>query len=155
MIVYKHGNLLDSSAEVIVNPVNCVGVMGKGLALAFKEKFGEQLVGPYKKACALGTLRPGTPQSPIQLPTGQKCINFPTKSHWRDPSRIEWIEEGLIKLRFIIESEKILSIGIPRLGCGLGGLDWDQVHKLICQYLSDITVDLDDTSVDVNVYVYV
>lgn len=146
-ITYTRGNLLESDCEVLVNPVNCVGVMGKGLALQFKEEFGEAITHEYKVACSKGTLRPGRPQFLRVYGTNTRSgtktygvINFPTKLHWRDPSRIEWIEQGLISLAAFIRTRNIGSIAVPRLGCGLGGLNWAHVRPLIEKHLGNLVV---------------
>jgi O-acetyl-ADP-ribose deacetylase (regulator of RNase III) len=119
--------------------------MGKGLALQFKEEFDEAITHEYKMACTKGTLRPGRPQFLRVYGKNTRSgthiyavINFPTKLHWRDPSRIEWIETGLVSLAQIIKSRNLESIAIPRLGCGLGGLNWADVRPLIEKYLGDI-----------------
>jgi O-acetyl-ADP-ribose deacetylase (regulator of RNase III) len=138
-ITYTTGNLLNSDCEVLVNTVNCVGVMGKGIALQFKQYFGDEIMVDYKQACMNRTLRPGFPQF-IRI-FGSKTyavINFPTKDHWRNPSKIEWIDTGLQSLATIIINREIKSIAIPRLGCGLGGLDWQQVKLLIEKHLSSL-----------------
>lgn len=139
-IEFTRGNLLESDCEVLVNPVNCVGVMGKGLALQFKEEFDDEIMLDYQAACKAGTLRPGYPQF-VRVyrpsPFIYAVINFPTKLHWRDPSRIEWIDEGLQSLSRIIKIRKIESIALPRLGCGLGGLNWSDVRPLIEKYLGN------------------
>jgi O-acetyl-ADP-ribose deacetylase (regulator of RNase III) len=123
------GNIFDSGCMALVNPVNCQGVMGKGLAKEFKKRFPHNFK-VYKIGCSSGYVRTGKvfPCSDNQ----QIIINFPTKDDWRKPSEYEYIEKGL---KDLVETLKdlpfITSIAIPPLGCGLGGLDWDKVLALI------------------------
>lgn len=126
MIEFVTGNILDCPAEVLVNPVNCVGVMGRGLALQIRNVFPENFVA-YKAACRRGIVRPGhvfgvEVGSPGLL---RWIVNFPTKRHWRDRSRIEDIEEGLGDLVRFLREIQGGSVAVPALGCGLGGLDWE------------------------------
>ena len=134
-IEIKHGNLLKAPAEALVNTVNCVGVMGKGIALQFDREFPENTV-PYKAACKENTLRPGeilavTLQLQLDNQLPRYIFNFATKDNWRQPSRIEWIERGLVALVEEVVRTGIKSIAIPPLGCGAGGLKWSQVQPLI------------------------
>ena len=132
MIELQHGNLLEANAEALVNTVNCVGRMGKGLALQFKQAFPENFR-LYAQACREGTVRPGrmfvTPSGRDTNP--RYVINFPTKRHWREPSHLEDIESGLLDLIKVVGDLSINSIAVPALGCGLGGLDWAVVRPLI------------------------
>lgn len=147
MLSFTNGNLLDADTEALVNTVNTVGVMGKGIALMFKEAFPENFR-TYAAACKAGEVRTGnmfvTERNGLLGP--RWIINFPTKRHWRNPSRIEWIEEGLTDLRQTIKSLGISSIAIPPLGAGNGGLEWSDVRSLITHYLGDMS------DVDVQVY---
>lgn len=123
MLQFVNGNLLDAEAEALVNTVNCVGFMGKGIAAQFKNKFPENYRA-YKRACDDKKVKPG---SIFAFETGlinnpKFILNFPTKRHWRDKSRIEDIESGLEDLISLIKKLGIKSIAIPALGCGLGGL---------------------------------
>ncbi len=132
MIRYETGNLLDAGTEAVVNTVNTVGVMGKGVALMFKEAYPENF-DRYAAAVEAGEVRTGT-MFVTERPAlrGPKwIINFPTKEHWRGKSRIEWIESGLDDLVRVIRENNIRSIAIPPLGCGHGGLDWSDVRPLI------------------------
>ena len=140
-VEYKIGNIVEDDADLFVIPVNTVGVMGKGVALEFRNKYPE-ILPDYISVCNNNRLLPG------------KCIifkfpsrngywaAFATKGHWRYPSKYEWIEKGLDDLRLIIESPKIFdnssinSITIPPLGCGNGGLDWKIVHEMIIDSLA-------------------
>ena len=139
MVSFKQGNLLDAKVEAVVNTVNMVGVMGKGIALMFKERFPENF-SAYVRACERGHIRLGkmfvTEESNLFGP--QLVINFPTKQHWRGRTRIEWIEDGLQDLVRIIEEKEIQSIAIPPLGCGNGGLEWKDVRPLIVSALDRI-----------------
>lgn len=139
MFKYKVGNILDTECKYILNPVNCVGTMGKGLALQIAKAYPES-VGPYKEDCNDGSLSIGHLTS-FNAKDGKTIINFPTKNHWRDPSKYRYIEEGLERLAFQIElsghKNSYLSFAIPPLGCGLGGLKYDFVHELIQIYLSE------------------
>lgn len=139
MIEYKTGNLLNENADAIVNTVNCVGVMGRGIALQFKKQFPENFK-VYANACKREEVQPGKMlvYSTNSLIGPKYVINFPTKRHWRGKSRLEDIEVGLKDLVKVIEEYKIKSIALPPLGCGLGGLDWAMVKKLIENKLSNI-----------------
>jgi O-acetyl-ADP-ribose deacetylase (regulator of RNase III) len=132
MIEIAQGNLLQSEAEALVNTVNCVGVMGKGIALQFKQAYPE-MARVYEAACKRDEIKPGTVQVwPTGALHGPKCvINFPTKRHWRGRSRIEDIESGLIALAEAIREHGISSIAVPPLGCGNGGLAWSKVRPMI------------------------
>jgi O-acetyl-ADP-ribose deacetylase (regulator of RNase III) len=132
MISFTQGNLLAANAEALVNTVNTVGVMGKGIALMFKETFPENFK-IYQAACKRGEVQIGHMLvTERQDMYGQKwIINFPTKKHWRSPSHIEWIEEGLKDLARVIRENKIESVAIPPLGSGQGGLDWQDVRPKI------------------------
>ena len=132
MIEFKQGNLLEENAEGLVNTVNCVGVMGKGIALQFKQAFPENFR-QYEKACRAGEVQPG---HIFIVSTGtlfypRYIINFPTKRHWRGKSKIEDIKSGLQALVAEVQQLGISSIAIPPLGCGNGGLDWSKVKPLI------------------------
>lgn len=132
MILYKTGNLLTVEAEALVNPVNCVGVMGKGIALQFKNAYPMNFHA-YLTACESGQIKPGHMNVFETRATSnpQYIVNFPTKRHWRDSSRIGDIEAGLSDLVRVIAEKQINSIAMPALGCGLGGLDWHEVRSLI------------------------
>ncbi|WP_375563070.1 macro domain-containing protein [Bernardetia sp. OM2101] len=141
---YTKGNILESNTEVIINPVNTVGVMGKGLALAFKKQFPHNYK-IYKEACKNQAIDIGKLLLVDESTLEQKkfVINFPTKKHWRSSSKIEYIEEGLKDLVRIIETQKFESMAVPALGCGLGGLEWGSVKLLLEKYLGNIdTTDI-------------
>lgn len=139
MITFARGNLLEADVEAAVNTVNTVGIMGKGIALMFKERFPENFKA-YEKACKDKELRIGKMfVSENREFFGPKWIvNFPTKTHWRVDTRLEWIEEGLRDLLQVIEDKNISSIAIPPLGCGNGGLDWSDVRPLLVTALEEV-----------------
>jgi O-acetyl-ADP-ribose deacetylase (regulator of RNase III) len=132
MIESVSGNLLDASVEALVNTVNCVGVMGKGIALQFRQAYPDNYK-VYRAACEHGEVHPG--QMLVydrgQLINPRYIINFPTKVHWKEKSRLEYIEDGLKALVQEIQTRKIKSVAIPPLGAGNGGLDWKKVKPLI------------------------
>ena len=145
MITNKTGNLLSEDAEALVNTVNCVGVMGRGIALQFKKQFPENFK-TYEKACKQESVVPGIMfvHDTGNLTNPKFIINFPTKRHWRGASRLEDIEAGLSDLVTVIKKYDIKSIALPPLGCGLGGLDWNVVRELIEDKLKDLA-DLEIT----------
>ena len=132
MITISRGNFLDADVEAIVNTVNCEGVMGKGIALQCKKAFPDNY-DAYLKACKKGDVKPGSMfvYETNQIFNSKYIINFPTKSHWREFSRYEYLETGLQALLSEIQNRNIRSIAIPPLGCGLGGLDWAVVKPMI------------------------
>lgn len=139
MIKYAEGNLLQAPADALVNTVNEVGVMGKGIALMFADAFPEN-ARAYVQACKIGQVRVGhmfvTEHTELIQP--RWIINFPTKKHWRGDSRLEWIRTGLVDLVRVINERQIRSIAIPPLGCGNGGLDWSVVRPEIERALADL-----------------
>lgn len=140
MIDYKTGDILTEDAEALVNTVNCVGVMGRGIALQFKKAFPENFKA-YAAACKQELLQPGRMFvfETGQLTNPRYIINFPTKRHWRGKSRIEDIDAGIAALATEIRSRNIRSIAIPPLGSGLGGLDWCEVRPRIDAALRDFS----------------
>ena len=144
MITLTTGNLLKANAEALVNTVNCVGVMGKGIALQFKKAFPDNFAA-YRVACQQKQVTPGKMFVHLSgdIPDHVTIINFPTKRHWRNPSRMEDIEAGLTALIEEVKNRGIKSIAIPPLGCGLGGLEWSEVRlKIEAAFaeLPDVTV---------------
>lgn len=132
MIEPAHGNLLTVEAQALVNAVNCVGSMGKGIALQFKQVFPDNFKA-YEAACAAGKVVPGRMlihDNGGMVPP-RRIVNFPTKRHWRDKSRLEDIASGLDALIADVKRLGIRSIALPALGCGLGGLDWAVVRPMI------------------------
>lgn len=160
MLEYRKSQRIESSdADLLVNTVNTVGVMGAGVALAMKKAF-PQIMEPYKKACRENTLAPGTFQV-LPLPSGQKVINLATKQDWRNPSEYRWVGAGLVYLnRYIMEKNRqatgsISSVLLPPPGCGHGGLEWSIVNQMIRNYLEPslasgvkITVTMDEAKPD-------
>ncbi|WP_419834899.1 macro domain-containing protein [Endozoicomonas atrinae] len=132
MITLTQGNLLNSEAEALVNTVNCKGYMGKGIALQFRKAFPENFAA-YQKACKQNRVVPGRMFvfEYDDMLNRKTIINFPTKRHWRQHSRMEDIESGLTSLVNEVQARNIRSIAIPPLGCGLGGLDWSEVKPRI------------------------
>lgn len=134
MIELTQGNIFDTEAEALVNTVNCVGVMGRGIAMQFKRAYPENFKA-YKKACGAKEVFPGKmfvhDLNAIYGP--RYIINFPTKRHWRGKSRLEDIEAGLYDLVDVVDRSNISSIAIPPLGCGLGGLNWTDVRPLVIE----------------------
>lgn len=148
MIRFTQGNLLEADVEALVNTVNTVGIMGKGIALMFKEKFPENFRA-YAAACERGEVQVGhvfVTERPNLVGEPRWILNFPTKQHWRNRTRIEWIESGLEDLRKIVIEKGIRSIAVPPLGCGNGGQKWTTVRPLIVRALGALP--------DVEVVVY-
>jgi len=137
MLIYRRTSILQSSAQTLVNTVNCVGVMGKGLAHAFKER-EPSMFAAYKRICDEHRLEPGK----LWLWRGSAnwVLNFPTKVHWRNPSKLEWIEAGLEKFVAAYEAQGITEVSFPKLGCGNGNLDWEEVRPVMEQYLGALPI---------------
>ena len=135
MITFVSGNIFDSPAQVITNTVNCVGVMGKGLALEFKNKF-PKMFDDYQARCKNRMVKPGEPY--LWEDDKVQILNFPTKRHWRENSLLEDIEEGLQYLANHYQEMGIYTLALPALGCANGGLKWEDVKALMIKYLSDI-----------------
>lgn len=147
MISITDGNIIEAKAEALVNTVNCVGYMGKGIALQFKQAYPENFEA-YAKACRSDDTKPG---KMFVFETGRMfnpryIINFPTKRHWRGRSRLEDIESGLTALIQDVKKLNIKSIAVPPLGCGLGGLQWSVVRPMIEKAFSELS--------NVNVHLY-
>jgi O-acetyl-ADP-ribose deacetylase (regulator of RNase III) len=143
MIQYTKGNLLEARTEALVNTVNTVGVMGKGIALQFKERYKENYR-VYRKLAKEDKLAIGDVLAVKDLDlSGERWIlNFPTKKHWKGKSQYEFIESGLIDLKKKLADLEIKSIAIPPLGCGYGGLDWKRVKKMIESTLGDLDIEI-------------
>jgi O-acetyl-ADP-ribose deacetylase (regulator of RNase III) len=136
---YQMGDIFTTSAQVVVNPVNCKGVMGKGLALAFKQRYPAMFV-VYQQECQNGQLRVGRPT--LYRESKPWILNFPTKDHWRDASKLEYLEQGL---QYFVDHYKemgIQSIAFPKLGAGLGKLSWDVIGPLMVKYLAQVDCDI-------------
>ena len=156
-IEHRSGDLFSTDVEALVNTVNCNGVMGRGIALEFKKRYPKNFQA-YREACIRDEVQPGkmfvfelpstyhqpalssmaTELETEQPPEPRYIINFPTKRHWRGKSRMEDIDSGLEALRQEIVDRNIKSIAIPALGCGLGGLKWDDVRPRIAEMLAKI-----------------
>jgi O-acetyl-ADP-ribose deacetylase (regulator of RNase III) len=139
MIEFQRGNILQADVEALVNTVNCVGIMGRGIALQFRKEFPENY-DAYRAVCDRGELHPGMMLvfSLNRLQSPRYIINFPTKRHWKGNSRIEDIQAGLESLAEEVRQRGISSVAVPPLGCGLGGLNWDQVRPLIEEAFSHL-----------------
>lgn len=129
MIIEKRGNIVDDDAELLVCTTNCVGVMGKGVALAFKKKW-PHILHEYKRDCKHDLFSPGSVWI-YDINMFQKWAAFCTKMHWKNSSQYNWIDQGLYTLHQLIISNKFKTIAIPSLGCGNGGLKWDVVYESI------------------------
>jgi O-acetyl-ADP-ribose deacetylase (regulator of RNase III) len=137
MLIYRRTSLLESSAQTLVNTVNCVGIMGKGLAQAFKER-EPSMFAAYKRICDQRQLEPGK----LWLWRGAPnwVLNFPTKLHWRSPSKIEWVEAGLKKFVSAHAAQGISEVSFPKLGCGNGNLEWEEVRPIMEHYLCKLPI---------------
>jgi O-acetyl-ADP-ribose deacetylase (regulator of RNase III) len=140
MLEFVEGDMFEAPADIRVNTVNCVGAMGAGVALAFKQRYPEMFQ-EYQRACKEGLVRPGEMHVWHPL-VGDWVINFPTKRHWRDPSRYEDIESGLEALRAYLEPLGSITIAMPALGCGNGGLDWERVSGVIRKKLDGVNAHI-------------
>ena len=137
-IRFTVGDIHSEMAEALVNSVNCVGVMGRGVALQFKKKYPDNFKA-YQLFCKQGKMRPGQMfVFSTNALSPKYIINFPTKRHWRGKSRMEDIEAGLVSLTQEIRARRISSVAIPPLGSGLGGLEWSSVRRRILDYLKEL-----------------
>lgn len=141
MIRYSEGDIFEAGCEAIANPVNCVGVMGAGLAKAVHKRY-PAACGSYFEACREGVLRPGG--LTIGVVGANDWRTYPhwifhvaTKLHWRQPSHLADIAHGLDRLAETAGTMRLASVAVPALGCGLGGLDWGSVHSLMLGYLGE------------------
>ncbi len=143
MLRFGKGNLLTQDVDALVNPVSCVGVLGKGLALQFKRAFPE-MVEPYERACADGEVMPGVvhvvDRGAAQHP--RWILNVPTKRHWRNPSRLDDVAAGTRALAGTIRDLGIRSVAVPPLGCGNGGLNWSDVRTLLLAELGSVDAEV-------------
>lgn len=139
MLKYVEGDIFNSPAQVLVNTVNTVGVMGKGIALSFKKRYTEMFT-QYRDACDKHKLTIG--KLILWYGPDHWILNFPTKEHWRNPSKIEYIEKGLMTFVRKYADYNITSIAFPKLGCGNGELDWNDVKPLMEKYLKDLPIDV-------------
>ena len=156
MIKYKTGDLFDDDAQYFVNAVNCVGIMGKGIALQFKRRYPEYFK-HYQWQCGVGDVLVNAGDIAISDFLFLRCdnealflsrkypeciISVATKTHWRDTSTLDDIRTGIRNMKAMIIGMEITSLAMPALGCGLGGLSWNDVHLLIEQELSDVDCDI-------------
>jgi O-acetyl-ADP-ribose deacetylase (regulator of RNase III) len=153
MIEIRRGDILEDDADALVNTVNTVGYMGKGLALEIKKRYPEAFR-EYAEAADKGEVRIGEmlvherPAAQLELGDlggGSRprfIINFPTKRHWRGRSRREDVEAGLPELRRVIEQLELDSVAVPALGCGLGGLEWEEIRPLIVTHLNGLSAQV-------------
>jgi len=140
LIAYVRGDLLASEADALVNPVNTVGVMGKGLAAQFKQAYPDMFA-EYRTWCRAGALHVG--KIHVWRAGPKLILNFPTKHHWRDKSKVEDIRAGLDELVLVMGEWEVRSIAIPALGCGLGGLRWSVVEPLIVAAMAPFADEVD------------
>ena len=145
MIKKIKGNIFNTKCQTLVNTVNCIGVMGKGMALECKLRFPEMFI-KYKDSCDKKLFKPGY----LQIYKNSKpwILNFPTKIHWKDPSKIEYLEEGLKKFQDEYLNKNIKSIAFPLLGASLGGLSEELVYKTMTKYLEPLN------NIDIEIYEY-
>lgn len=143
------GNIFNSKAQTIVNTVNCVGVMGKGIALVYKLRYPD-MYKQYKSHCEKGLLKPGTLWLYNKEINAPGILNFPTKNHWKYPSKIEWLKMGLQKFVDTYEEKGITSIAFPLLGTHNGGLSQDEVTSLMDEYLRDCKIPIEIYDYDPN-----
>lgn len=122
-------DIFQSGCQVLVNPVNCVGVMGKGLALQFKNKY-MNMYNQYRQDCIHHRYSPGCCNT-YQAKNGIVIANIATKDHWKNQSQYEWVQNGIRELHKIMTTKNYQSVAIPRIGCGLGGLDWNKTKEII------------------------
>lgn len=135
MLKYYDGTVFNSNAKTIVNTVNCFGVMGAGIALEFKLRYPEMFLN-YEELCKSGEYKVGRPK--LSKLDDIEILNFPTKNHWRAPSKLEWIEEGLKYFSQYYKKANIKSIAFPKLGTSNGGLKWEIVKLLMEKYLGNL-----------------
>jgi O-acetyl-ADP-ribose deacetylase (regulator of RNase III) len=146
MIRFTSGDMFDKDHKIniFINPVNTQGTMGKGLAKEFARRY-PSMEAAYQRRCKEGKITIGSLH--VWSSGGDKIIiNFPTKDHWKDPSEYEYVEKGLIKLATYLKGldpkYKNSVVGIPALGCGLGGLSWAKVRTMLIQHLSDVEMEI-------------
>lgn len=138
MIESRSGSIFEVEAEALVNPVNCIGVSGAGLAKQYKDAYPANFE-LYNTVCGKGKLKIGQILV-TQIRVEPRCyiVNLPTKIHWKDPSQLFWVHRGLIALLRWARREHIQSIAMPRIGCGLGGLPWPEVRALIVRIFGPV-----------------
>lgn len=144
MIIFKTGNIFTSTTKCTVNTINCVGAMGAGIALQHKKRYPEQYT-TYREQCFLKKIHTGN----VYLWKGtdygydRDVLWFPTKYDWKNPSKIEYIENGLKAFVENYKNLNITSISFPKLGCANGGLSWEEVKPLMIKYLKDLPIEIE------------
>ena len=134
------GNLFESNCQTIVNTINCFGVMGKGIALEYKKRFPDMFL-RYKELCGKKLIRPGILW--LYKADNKWILNFPTKDHWKNPSKIEYLESGLTKFLNTYKNKGITSIAFPLLGASNGGIDPDLSLEVMKKYLSQCDIEVE------------
>lgn len=143
LLTYVTGNILESDSYCLVNPVNTVGVMGKGLALDFKLAH-PGMFDTYKRQCDKGAFKTGRIMFYREQKDSRVICLFPTKEHWKNPSKLEYVEDGLKAFVKYYDEWNITSAAFPKLGCGLGGLNWEyHVRPLMEQYLGKLPIPIE------------
>ena len=148
-IQHINGNIFNAKCQTIVNTINCVGVMGKGIALVHKLRY-PKMYEEYKEHCKNKLIKTGSLWLYTKQENAPWILNFPTKFHWKYPSKIEWIEQGLQKFVETYEKKGITSIAFPLLGTHNGGLDTNEVKKLMDEYLEKCNIDIEIYDYDPN-----
>lgn len=147
MIEFKQGDIFDSGAQVLVNPVNCAGVSGKGLAQEFKRRWPDnQKI--YEYYCRNKQLQPGELLLYRQREPAQLIFNVATKDHWRNPSELRWIFNCVYNIRHFAIMLEVKSVAVPELGCGNGGLDW----KIVKTFIETAIVNIHDPEINYLIY---
>lgn len=140
-MIVRAGNLFESGAKTLVNPVNCAGAMGKGIALEFKRRY-PKMFEEYRQLCRKAQVKVGQPYLYTD-PSGISVLNFPTKQHWRSPSELSYITAELDYFVENYQAMGITSIAFPALGCGNGGLPWETVRQIMCDKLEALPIDIE------------
>lgn len=148
-VKYIHGNIFNSKCQTVVNTVNCVGVMGKGIAQVYKLRY-PLMFEEYKEHCKNKLIKPGVLWLFNKQQNAPWILNFPTKFHWKYPSKIEWVEAGLEKFVETYEKKGIKSIAFPLLGTHNGGLDTQEVKSLMNKHLKNCSIDIEIYDYDPN-----
>ncbi|WP_223241406.1 macro domain-containing protein [Flammeovirga sp. EKP202] len=149
-IKYIKGNIFNTKCQTVVNTVNCVGVMGKGIAQVYKLRYPRMFI-EYKEHCKNKLIQPGILWIYNKQKNAPWILNFPTKKHWKFPSKIEWVDQGLKKFVETYQEKGITSVAFPLLGTHNGGLDTELVKKLMDNYLSQCNIDVEIYEFDPNV----
>lgn len=140
MLHFVDGDMFSYQVDAMINTVNCIGVMGAGIAKQFKKKYPKMFL-EYQELCSEQRIQPGILHT--YQTEGLLIINLPTKTHPRLPSKYEYVEQGLLSLKdFLIKHPELRSITLPALGCGLGGLRWERVSAMITEYLGELPIDI-------------